>query len=319
MVNQANNRFKVNFKLKTFLVFFCLSVLFWLLIKLSKTYTSDAIFNITYSNLPIDKVVQNEPIEEIEVLIESTGFNLLGYKLNHNDIVFDVSKLTYKTGDYYYYLPNNNIPELRKQLNLETEIKRFSQDTIHFKLGLNKKKKIPVVLDAEINFKLGYNFVEDLSISPDSVVIVGPESQLDTIYSVSTRKIELIEISSKINKEVLLDVSNYAHIVFSENKVLLNAEVDKFTEGSLKVPFKIKNLPSEYKITTLPSEVTIVYKVALSNFNKITADNFEIVCDYDETIKNNLSYLVPRFKEQTILITSSKIIPSKIEFLIQEK
>jgi hypothetical protein len=319
MVNQANNRFKVNFKLKTFLIFLFLSTLFWVLIKLSKTYTSDVIFNVDYKNLPIEKVVQNDPVNEIEASIESTGFDLLRYKLKHNNIIFDLSKLAYKKGNDYYYLPNNNILELRKQLNVETEIKRFSLDTIHFKLGFNKKKKIPVILDSEIHFKLGYNFVESLSIFPDSVVVVGPEVQLDTINSIKTKKINLIDVSSKIEKEVLLDVSNYKHIVFSEDKIQLNAEVDKFTEGSLKVPFKINNLPDNYQITTFPSEVNVVYKVALSNFNKITPDDFEIICDYNEALKNNVSHLIPKFKHKSILITSAKITPNKIEFLIQEK
>lgn len=319
MANQVNNRFRVNFKLKTFFVFLCLSILFWLLIKLSKNYTSYVIFDANYINLPIDKVVQNDPINEIEVLIESTGFNLLKYKLKHNNITFDLSKIAYKSGNDYYYLPNKNTSELSKQMNLETEIKRFVQDTIHFKLGVNKRKKVPVILDAEIHFKLGYNFVENLTIFPDSVEIIGPEIQLTNISSIATKKVNLIDVSSKIEKEVLLDISKYKNIVFSENKIKIKAEVDKFTEGSLKVPFKIENLPDSYQITTFPSEVNVIYKVALSNFNKITQDNFEIICDYNETLKNNSSHLIPKFKNQNILITSAKIVPNKIEFLIQEK
>ncbi|AOW19411.1 CdaR family protein [Urechidicola croceus] len=318
MAKRTSKQLKTDLKLRMFLVFLSLSFVFWMLIKLSKTYTDDVVFNVDYSNYPEGKVIQNNPVNSVRATIQSTGFSLLNYKFKTKKIVFDVNKLAHKSGSTYYYLPNNHLNEYKVQLNEETKIERISNDTIFINLGENKTKKIPVELDASIQFKLGYNLVGEIKIVPDSISITGPEEQLDTIHKIITNKLELLEVSDEINKNVKLKLPDYKKISFSDKAVLLNAQVDKFTEGSVKVPFKIVNLPRNYNITTFPKEVKVIYQVGLSNFNKITEENINVVCDYAQSESNNLNYLIPQLIEKSTLITSVRIEPNKIEFLIEK-
>lgn len=318
MKTNTKKKIKVNFKFNTFLVFLLLSMLFWMLIKLSKSYTDEVIFNVDYINFPSDKVLQAEPLSSINASIVSSGFNLMSYNLNNKSIQLDLNDLEFNNKQYYY-LPNKHLLELKAQLEPETSINSIVQDTIFFKLGANKNKKIPVVLDVDVTFKLGYDYVDKILLSPDSVEISGPELQLDTIKSIKTKLLKLNEVSSDIDEKVRLDTGNHPQLILSHEFVNVNSKVDKFTEGSLKIPVIIKNLPKGYSITTLPDEVTVIYKIGLSNFNKITVDNFKVVCDYNDTSNNNLTYLIPKIEEQSILITSVKVVPNKIEFLIQEK
>jgi hypothetical protein len=60
MVAKNNRQLKANLKLKVFLVFLCLSFVFWMLTKLSKVYKSDIEFSVNYHNLPAKRVIQNE-------------------------------------------------------------------------------------------------------------------------------------------------------------------------------------------------------------------------------------------------------------------
>lgn len=316
---RKNKQLKANFKLKTLLVFLSLSILFWMLIKLSKTYSSDVVFKVDYNNLETAKTLQSDPIKEVTASVVSTGFNLISYKLRKNKITVNLNSINHKKGSEYYYLPNNHLSELQSQLNAETQINRILQDSIFFHLGINKTKKVPVELDADIQFKLGYNFVEKISASPDFVDITGPESQLDTIDKLMTEKLKLSDVSTAINTKIGLEISKYDNISFSVSEVLVTAKVDKFTEGSLTVPFKILNLPSNYSITTFPDEVTVIYQVALSNFNEITKENMKVVCDFNYSADNDLTYLIPKLQTQSGLMTSVKIVPDKIEFLIEKR
>lgn len=319
MNKRKNKRVKVNFKIKTFLIFLSLTLLFWILIKMSKIYSTYVVFDLKYENLATVHTLQSEPMKEITASVSSTGFNLINYKLRNKTVSIDLSKIAQKNGSRYYYLPNNHLSEFQNQLAVETKINRFLVDSIFFYLGKNKSKKVPVELKGEIKFRLGYNFVNQVLISPDSITITGPETQLDTIYSINTEMLKLSEVSSKINEKVALVVFNSDKISISNTEVLVTAEVDKFTEGSLILPFEIINLPSNYRITTFPNEVEVIYQVGLSNFNKVNKENIKVICDYSDSEKNSLTYLIPKLKQQSKLMTSVKIVPEKVEFLIEEK
>ncbi len=318
MVAKSKERLKTNLKLKVLLVFFSLSVVLWLLINLSKTYVSDVEFKVKYINLPIDKVLQSTPINLLDASVVSTGFNLLRYQLKSEELVIDLKALAYKSGTTFYYLPNNHLSDLKAQLNVDTKIDRIKQDTIFFNLGINISKKVPVKLVSNIQYKLGYNLIDKIYLSPDSVSIIGPKAQLDTIHILNTKQLILADVSEEIQQNIELQLPVSKQIAASDLMVTVTAKVDKFTEGSFTVPFTVINISEGYSVTTFPSEIEVTYIVALSNFSKITEESFVIECDFEQAINNELNYLTPVLKQIPTLVSSYKITPNKIDFLIEK-
>lgn len=318
MVAKSKKRLKTNLKLRVFFVFFSLSVVLWLLINLSKSYTSDVEFEVKYINLPVDKVLQSTPIDKLEASVVSTGFNLLRYKINSKELLIDLKNVAYKNGTTFYYLPNKHLSDLKGQLNVDTKIDRIKQDTIFLDLGINISKRIPVKLVSNIQYKLGYNLIDEIYLSPDSVSIIGPKAQLDTIHAINTKQLVLADVSEVIQHNIELQLPDSKQISMSNLTVEVSAKVDKFTEGSFTVPFTVINIPKDYSVTTFPSEIEVTYIVALSNFSKITEDSFIIECDFEQAINNELNYLIPVLKQTPTLVSSYKITPNKIDFLIEK-
>lgn len=93
--------------------------------------------------------------------------------------------------------------------------------------------------------------------------------------------------------------------------------MEKFTEGTLNISYKITNVPKGLVINTLSKKIQITYIVGLSSFNKINENSFQIECDYSTSEVNNLRYLIPEMTRKPSDIKSYKIIPNKIDFLIQ--
>jgi len=318
MAIKSKQRLKANLKLRVFLVFLSLSVILWLLINLSKTYTDDVSFEVKYINLPKDKVMQSTPIDQITASVVASGFNLLRYQINTKELLIDLKSVAYKSGTTFYYLPNKYLSDLKAQLNVDTKIDRIKQDTIFLNLGINISKRVPVELVSDIQYKLGYNLIDNIYISPDSVNIIGPKAQLDTIYKIKTNRLVLTEVSKEINQNIELQLPNSDQIATSELLVSVIAKVDKFTEGSFSVPFTVINIPANYSVATFPSEIEVTYIVALSNFSKITKQSFVIECDFEQAINNELNYLIPVLKQTPALVSSYKITPNKIDFLIEK-
>lgn len=319
VIKSSGITLKDNRKIKVFLFFLVLTSIIWLLIELSKTYTSSASFKVDYKNLPTDKLLQHEPISEINVAFRAPGFNLLKYKFLRQKLTINLSGIT-KNNDAYYILPNRQISSLNGQLSVGTELIRILNDTIFFELGNNVSKKVPVNADLEIKFKLGYNLTEKLKIIPDSVTITGPEKYIDSISVINTVQEQIDDIYENIDIELeLVKMNELNNLFISDSKIKVTGEVDKFTEGSFTYPVVVINEPDGIKLNPFPKEIAVVYQVGLSNFNKINENSFVIVFDYMQYANDTLiQFLTPIIKQKSDYISSMKINPDQIEFLIQK-
>ena len=217
----------------------------------------------------------------------------------------------------YFSETRSNMNLLQAQLSAETVVLNIEPDTLFFDLGVKRSKKVPVISQMDFQFKTGYSFVGDFTLSPLEISVSGPEKVIDTINEIFTVKDELTEISESFEYTVSLAHPNDI-IVLSEETVVVKGEVDKITDGSYNLPFKVVNLPRNVIISTYPKEVKVVYQVALKDYNKIPENSFRVQCDYKQTEDNNLDYLIPKLVEKPEMITNVKIIPNKIEFLIKK-
>ena len=305
-------------KVKVFLFILVLTSIIWLLIELSKSYTSSAIFMVEYENIPSGKLLQSKPVSELNITLKAPGFSLLKYKLKKHKISINLRNVV-KRGGNYYLLPNQQISYFNTQLAGETEIMSILNDTIFVELGNNKSKKVPVYLSSNIKFKLGYNLIKGLKIIPDSVLVTGSEKIVDSINEISTEVLQLGEVYEDIDRELSLVLpTKNSNIIVSSKEVKIVGAVDKFTEGNFTIPVVLINEPEGVKINTFPKEIEVIYQAGLSNFSKITKNSFLIVYDYEQ-YKNDtlLKYLTPVIKQKSEYISSIKINPSQLEFLIQ--
>ena len=309
--------FKNNKKLRVFLLFLFFSFLFWTLIKLSKEYISDVEFNLVYTDVPKNKLIQNKPAEKVKLTLKTTGFKLLNYGFKERTLDYTLSGINRKRGTEYYSETSSNTNFLQAQLSAETVVLNVEPDTLFFDLGVRKSKQVDVVSQIEFEFKTGFNFVEPYEMNPGTISISGPEKVIDTITEVFTEKLTLADLSASFEQEVGILPPN-ATVEISEDAVSVKGTVDKITDGSFTIPFGVTNLPRDYLISTYPKEVKVIYQVALKDFNKIPENSFRVQCDYRKTEENNLDYLIPEVVEKPEIIFDVKVIPNKIEFLIKK-
>ena len=304
---------------KNFALFFLASIVLWFLTKLSKEYESTVTYPVTYQNLPKDKLVQEVPPSEVDIHIKATGFKILSGKLFPKTLEINAGNLSSKSKtDYYLLLPQQRLA-IQKQMNNGVSIDHFIQDSVSMSLGVLSRKKVPVKLISDVSYQAGYHINGDIELEPDSVVVSGPESILDTLQFIATSKYTGSDISEPVHKELSLQTfESDQNVNFNVEKVNIDFSVEKFTEGTMKVPVVVVNLPDELTINTFPKEVELTYKVALSQFNQIQSTSFVIECDYQLSVENNLSYLIPKLTKQSDLVKNVKIAPNRIDFVIEK-
>lgn len=304
---------------KAFIGFLIASFLMWALINLSKEYTSVVSYVVDYDELPQNKLLEEKPQENIDLLIKASGFKLLSANIASKKVKLKTNSLHKKSNNNYYFLPKNQQLELQKQLASGLKIEEVLQDTICLKIGILATKKLPVKNTISMQFEAGYNLSETLKIEPSFIEVSGPKSALENLKEIETVSIPLENINTDFTREVDLKLPESSeNIRFSNKKVKLVGKVDKFTEGSFDLPFTVENLPVDVEINTFPKTIKVTYKVGLKNFNKVTANSFSVVCDFKQAQENELNYLIPKIKSKPEIVSSVKIEPNKIEYLIHK-
>lgn len=303
---------------KAFIGFLIASVLIWFLINLSKEYETSLKYVVGYQELAQDRILQEEPTEEINVLVKGSGFKLFLANFSEKKVTFKTDRLSKKSKNDYYFLTNQQRVEIQKQLKSGLRLVQILQDTIHLKIGSLASKKVPVLLDVDIRYEVGYNKIDMIKVTPDSILISGPELQLKEIKNVQTSRLELDAVSKNIHKNINLKQPVGNKIKISTSVVKVDVFVDKFTEGELEVPVIVENLPPEALLNIYPKKVKVIYKVGLKNFNKVSVKSFKVSCDYQQSINNELTYLIPKVMQKPSFVSSLRIEPEKVDFLIHK-
>jgi len=302
-----------------FLIFLALSSLFWVLTKLSKEYTHNILFKTNFINLPSDKILQSIPKENLVITLKTYGFGIFNYAIKKKKLVVDIQNLQKTKNNIFYYLTNKNIGDFQKQISSDATIINISPDTLFFDLGILNSKKVKINPNIKLQFKSGYNLSEKISITPEFITVAGSKKQLDSITSIATEKLVLENVSKNFKKTISIILPKKAKSInFSHNKIEVVGKVDKFTEGTLSLPYQLINVPDESNIKAFINEVTITYRVSLANFDKVQPTDFKIICDFSKTQQDSLNYLLPVFDKQSNLVLDAKITPQKIEFLIKK-
>jgi hypothetical protein len=304
---------------RSFIVFLITAVVIWFLITLSKVYTISISFPVKYSALSQDKILQNEPLKEIDILVKSTGFNILSTRFLNQTIELNAGNLNKKSTFNYYLLIKNQKNKIQRQLRSGMEIQEISLDTIYLELGSLISKKVPLIPNLAIDYHVGYDLLDTEVIKPDSIVISGPEAYVDQIDEINLELLKLDDVKSDFSQKVkILRPDNSNNLKVTSEFATISGRVEKFTEGAFEIPYKVLNLPEGVDVTSLYKTVKVYFVVGLSDFNKIDKNFFQVVCDYTLTKENNLDYLVPKVIVKPAFIKSFKVVPNKIDFLIQK-
>jgi hypothetical protein len=128
----------------------------------------------------------------------------------------------------------------------------------------------------------------------------------------------LSNIRTNISETVKLKLpKKNKDLTFSNTEVVLKAVVEKFTEGTLKIPVSIINVPETITLKYFPKEVNVSYYVSLDDYKTISPTDFKVVCDYGKVIGNQ-SVLVPELVKFPKNVKNATISQKRIEFIIIE-
>lgn len=307
-----------------FIFFVSLASVLWLLKVLNNDdHTTVINYPVTYVNLPADKVLTNKLPKNLSIRVNGNGFTLLNYMLKPKpkSIRFDVSsfslnKLPGENEDAFFTLTRYANQKLTDHFNNELEILQISPDTLKFYFSERTSRIVPVRFNAEVETSRLYMIIGSVQFTPDSVQVSGPASVIDTISGIQTQKVVLSEVEDSIRQQVPLQ--SIPQVIVKPDNVQVQIPVDKYTTKNIQVPIDLLNVPDSLSMKIFPSTVPVSFKVAVSQYDLVTPEDFRITVDYsgiEESISSQLRLKLERYPEY---IQSPVLRKKTVEYLIEK-
>ncbi len=301
---------------KIFLFFLIFTSILWLLIQFSKNYTQEVEVAVRYTNLPKDKIFNGESDQILRMMLNGNGFRLMSHNWKRPVLQLNVDDAVSNNENEYFFYVNKESSILKKKLDFKGRVLSIHKDTLRLKLDVNLEKKIPVRMQQDIKYTVGYGSDKGLVISPDSVLISGPSKIIDTIQFIDTEDLIIEGLNVDFTSELSINVEKLpSSVIVMPQKIKADILVSKFTEGSQKIPITVNNVPEGIEIKIFPKEITVVYRVGLDAYNEISPRDFMVTADYAKASEES-SYMTLELTNIPKSIHDVRLQEKQVQFVV---
>ncbi len=119
---------KLNRKIFVFIVCLVISSFTWIQINLSKEHQHNVSVKVDFINLPKTRFGITDITDTLLIEVEANGYTLLKYEMK--EVQVDFKKLKKDAAGSFYFLPNNYIKTIAKQMDDNIKVIRALTDTI---------------------------------------------------------------------------------------------------------------------------------------------------------------------------------------------
>lgn len=302
-------------KVLTFLVFLVISAVLWFLIKLTKEYTSQTSFFVTYTEVPVNKWVSTSQ-QAVKLSFVADGFITLRHNLvrkQYRTITIPLNEVTYRLegGNTYSYSSQYVAERVADWLGVPTGSVTINDDKQFFNMEDLQSKELQVRVPLDVKTQRQYQVYGQPHATPSSITVYGPKNMLDTMTAVYTATLHAVNASEDVVQTLALDL--YDGAVRSDvTAVEVLVDVEQYTEIDIEVPVKATD---RRNLRFFPETVKVKCMVPIKEYASINGALFRVLADTAQ-----LHQLQPLLDVKLVQIPENvqvlRIEPEQVEYLI---
>jgi len=305
-------------KLNVFVLFFIISLTILILSKLSQNYQGTLVFKVKPINVKETQVILNDSSNQLNITLDTYGFKWLRYAVSKPIVEVDLESDVILKDTILIWTEKKGFSNISKQLGKDIKVININPDSLVFRYDVNQVKKVPIKADLDVSFLQGFNTLDSIKVTPDSIKLIGPASLLKSIDFIKTKHKSFSDLKGNVDKPIQLVVDSISDEVKVESNIVqFHLEVSKFTEGVVTLPVTIVNVPEDVKINYFPKQITVKYATTINDFNSISEEDFKVECNYANS--KNKSYLIPKIVASPKNVKNIRLQEQQIEFIITQQ
>ena len=301
--------------------FLCLiiSASFWLVTALRDTFESEIDVPLQLDGVPETVRITTPLPDVVHVAVRDKGTTLVGYRWRHRSIRPLV--LNFQDYDNGAVSGRGQVPQgdvlraVQHQLDGTTQVQGLRPDTLEFYFNRGLCYRLPVRPVGTFT-PSSQNYVQSISVSPDSVDVYAPANVLDTIRYAYTQALSLTGLNRTTTRPAHL--MSIRGVKYEPEEVNVTVNVDFYAERTVKVPIIGLNFPPDRRLRTFPSYASVTFRVGSARLKDISEDNFVLAFTYEELMQNASDKLALHLKSLPVGVSNVRIIPQDVDYLIEQ-
>lgn len=259
-----------------------LSISIWLIYNLSQPSTDLVTVDlVAHSNIEGRAADASEQVQVVAVC-GATGFRLIRLARQSKkpvDVFINASDLEHKEGEFFTI----SAPELFRYsselFGSDVTVQSIVSQNVRIRFARENNRKVPVVPIQAITYRQQYMATAPIKLVPDSVLVYGEPSRLESVDRVVTRPIEMSDVNR--SKHGVVKIEPVAGVRLSATEATFSLEVDRFVEVPGKALVDVRNVPAGLQLAVFPSSVDVVYRCVFP-INRDPGSEARFYVDYSE-------------------------------------
>ncbi len=294
------------------IISFLFSVILWVSISLSNDFYATFEFPVKLIDFPDGYTTGSLSQQKISVKIKGKGWKLIGVELSSNDnYVIPVGKKYGKRSiNLYNFLAEN------QWLTSDNEVINISPDTLSFFVEKISYKKLPIKPELNLNFKGGYGLASKIIVNPESVVVYGPTSYLNSLDYISTETIDYENLNSK--KTGIIPLKSIYGMKYEHKNVSVTLDIQKIVDKNIdNILVKVIDVPKDRNVLLLPNRIGIGVRGGIDVLGKLDTSQVNAFVSYREVVLDTLGSVEPHIElPENIDLLFTK--PERLRYIIKK-
>ncbi len=299
-------------KIPLLIISIAFSVIIWGTISLSEEYYANVNVPLRVVGYPNGYTIGNEIPENITIKLRGIGWKLFSVNIG-KDVTYNISV----NGDsgFKQIKLMDHLTDNRWMLS-ELDIIDIVPNSLSFSIERRIKKKLPIVADLSLDFKVGYGLAKDVVLEPDSVVIDGPQSVVNSLTEIKTKEIRL----SSLDK---LTIKNIGFIYlpgtsYGTRFVSVNLDIQRIVDKQFDdIDVEVLDVPPDRAVILLPNKISCNVRGGIEILGKLEKDNFRAFVFYRDVVLDTLGNVIPHI-EHPVNTTLKYIKPERLRYIIKK-
>ncbi|MCK0147719.1 YbbR-like domain-containing protein [Arenibacter sp. F26102] len=306
-------------KVKLFLVFLLCSSLAWFVSNLGEQYTNNATFDIYYGSTPDSLLLNSVSKRNIKVRLRASGFQFLMFGFKNKTVVVNLSELE-RRGSKYFVSPSTYRSQIENQLSKFITVVDMDRDTLFFNFQKLYRKKVPVIPIVTIDLDQNYLMDKTYTLLPDSITVIGPKKEIDTLRGISTQALVLPHTTTDVSKRLKLDLpGQLKNTKYSDRSVTISAKIFRFSEKVFPVPVEVVNVPEGVEIRTFPEMASVLCRGRSSAIKELAVTDFVVIADYSSLKDKSENILELKLAKKPDSLNVVQLRENKVEFILKRQ
>lgn len=286
---------------------------FWFFNSLNKSYSTQISHPVQYVFPEEDSIVVLTKLpESISLDVEGGGWNL--FRKTFWFTVEPLEVFIQNPVELRHLTRADLETQLTPQLT-ELALKHVLNDTVKVNIEPLRQKVVSLIVDsANISLEEPYRIVSDIFINPDTLLVQGPKSYIDTLPAIHQISLPEREIDYNYDEELRLRLPPATGVTLSPGRAEVSFEVEPFIFDTYNIPLQAQNFPDDSVLMPVQNYLTISFRIQESLIGKLQDSLFLAVADYNNLNRVD-STLVPRLVKHPDYIEELTMIPKQIKII----